>query len=134
MVGGLAPPTQAEEEEQAQQTQQSVIFVLEGAQLETAQVGKVRSPPIYLAEILAVMPGMFMWPVVAWRRECKQNLMLAMLTCLSQTYQLLNCDDHATFLSKHKKDPALYRPDIAHQVSTVSEHWHLCCAQLQCYA
>lgn len=32
-----------------------------------------------------------------------------------QGYQLLNCDDHATFLRKHNKDPALYRPDIAHQ-------------------
>ena len=28
---------------------------------------------------------------------------------------LLNCDDHATFLRKHDKDPAQYRPDIAHQ-------------------
>jgi hypothetical protein len=33
-----------------------------------------------------------------------------------QTYQLLNCDDHANYLLKHKKDPALYRPDITHQV------------------
>jgi rRNA pseudouridine-1189 N-methylase Emg1 (Nep1/Mra1 family) len=32
-----------------------------------------------------------------------------------QSYQLLNCDDHANYLMKHKKDPALYRPDIAHQ-------------------
>jgi len=35
--------------------------------------------------------------------------------CAAQGYQLLNCDDHATFLRKHGKDPALYRPDIAHQ-------------------
>jgi rRNA small subunit pseudouridine methyltransferase Nep1 len=28
---------------------------------------------------------------------------------------LLNSDDHANFLRKHKKDPALYRPDILHQ-------------------
>lgn len=33
-----------------------------------------------------------------------------------QSYQLLNCDDHASYLMKHKKDPALYRPDICHQV------------------
>lgn len=33
-----------------------------------------------------------------------------------QNYQLLNCDDHANFLRKHKRDPALYRPDILHQV------------------
>lgn len=30
-------------------------------------------------------------------------------------YQLLNCDDHAGFLRRHGKDPALYRPDICHQ-------------------
>ncbi|CAK9228291.1 unnamed protein product [Sphagnum troendelagicum] len=32
-----------------------------------------------------------------------------------QNYQLLNCEDHATFLKKHKRDPALYHPDILHQ-------------------
>nr|WCZ58553.1 ribosomal RNA small subunit methyltransferase NEP1 [Andalucia godoyi] len=30
-------------------------------------------------------------------------------------YQLLNSEDHKTFLSKNKKDPAEYRPDITHQ-------------------
>ncbi|KAK9798217.1 hypothetical protein WJX73_007869 [Symbiochloris irregularis] len=30
-------------------------------------------------------------------------------------YQLLNCDDHASFLKRHGKDPANYRPDICHQ-------------------
>ena len=28
---------------------------------------------------------------------------------------LLNCDDHAGFLRRHDKDPALWRPDICHQ-------------------
>lgn len=32
-----------------------------------------------------------------------------------QGYVLLNCDDHANFLRKHGRDPALYRPDILHQ-------------------
>ncbi len=32
-----------------------------------------------------------------------------------QGYQLLNCDDHASFLRRHGKDPAQYRPDICHQ-------------------
>ena len=36
---------------------------------------------------------------------------------VGKTMQLLNCDDHATFLRKHRKDPADYRPDICHQVS-----------------
>lgn len=30
-------------------------------------------------------------------------------------YQLLNCDDHKSFLTRHGKDPAEYRPDICHQ-------------------
>eukprot|EP00245_Coleochaete_scutata_P016811 TRINITY_DN8004_c0_g1_i1.p1 TRINITY_DN8004_c0_g1~~TRINITY_DN8004_c0_g1_i1.p1 ORF type:complete len:257 (+),score=32.57 TRINITY_DN8004_c0_g1_i1:64-771(+) len=34
---------------------------------------------------------------------------------VGKSYQLLNCDDHANFLRKHKRDPALYRPDILHQ-------------------
>lgn len=36
---------------------------------------------------------------------------------VGKTLQLLNCDDHANFLKKHRKDPADYRPDICHQVS-----------------
>lgn len=35
--------------------------------------------------------------------------------CCVQKDTLLNCDDHRTFLLRHKKDPALYRPDICHQ-------------------
>ena len=34
---------------------------------------------------------------------------------VGKTMQLLNCDDHANFLRKHRKDPADYRPDICHQ-------------------
>ena len=34
---------------------------------------------------------------------------------VGKTYQLLNADDHATFLRRHKKDPSDYRPDIVHQ-------------------
>lgn len=43
------------------------------------------------------------------------HLLWALLLHL-QTYQLLNCDDHGTYLRKHNKDPNLYRPDICHQV------------------
>ena len=31
-------------------------------------------------------------------------------------FQLLNCDDHVGIMRKHNKDPAKFRPDIAHQV------------------
>lgn len=41
MVGGLAPPPAEEEERREIEAQQQVIFVLESAQLEVAQVGKV---------------------------------------------------------------------------------------------
>jgi len=41
---------------------------------------------------------------------------LVAVLCIMQSYQLLNCDDHANYLMKHKKDPALFRPDITHQV------------------
>jgi rRNA small subunit pseudouridine methyltransferase Nep1 len=41
MVGGLQPPSTEEEEAQAQAAGQGVIFVLENAQLEAAQIGKV---------------------------------------------------------------------------------------------
>lgn len=35
---------------------------------------------------------------------------------VGKNYELLNCDDHANFLRRHGKDPALHRPDICHQV------------------
>lgn len=41
MVGGLKPPSVQEEEDTATAKGQGVIFVLEEAQLEVAQVGKV---------------------------------------------------------------------------------------------
>uniref|UniRef100_A0A7C9ART0 Uncharacterized protein n=1 Tax=Opuntia streptacantha TaxID=393608 RepID=A0A7C9ART0_OPUST len=34
---------------------------------------------------------------------------------VGKTYQILNSEDHANFLRKHNKNPADYRPDIAHQ-------------------
>jgi len=34
---------------------------------------------------------------------------------VGKEHVLLNCDDHANFLRKHKKDPADSRPDILHQ-------------------
>lgn len=34
---------------------------------------------------------------------------------VGKTYQLLNSDDHANFLKRNNRNPADYRPDIAHQ-------------------
>ncbi|PIA63440.1 hypothetical protein AQUCO_00201051v1, partial [Aquilegia coerulea] len=34
---------------------------------------------------------------------------------VGKTYQLLNSDDHSSFLRKHNRNPGDYRPDIAHQ-------------------
>jgi rRNA small subunit pseudouridine methyltransferase Nep1 len=36
-----------------------------------------------------------------------------------KNYELLNCDDHAHILKKHKREAAECRPDIAHQVCTI---------------
>ncbi len=44
--------------------------------------------------------------------------------CFVQGYQLLNCDDHKSFLTRHGKDPAEYRPDICHQVEAYNIHLH----------
>ena len=78
ITGGIEVPEEEEEARRQAQgpaaaRQSGVIFVLEGANLEVAKVGK--------------------------------------------SYELLNCDDHANFLRRHGKDPALHRPDICHQVS-----------------
>ncbi|KDD76821.1 EMG1/NEP1 methyltransferase [Helicosporidium sp. ATCC 50920] len=70
-MGGIDAPDAEEELRAAAAGRQSVIFVLEGATLEVAKVGK--------------------------------------------NYELLNCDDHVSFLKRHGKDPAAYRPDICHQ-------------------
>ena len=45
-------------------------------------------------------------------------------------YELLNCDDHAHILKKHKRDPAECRPDITHQVLNVIVLW--CGPRLPC--
>ncbi|KAL5723496.1 rRNA small subunit pseudouridine methyltransferase Nep1 [Ranunculus cassubicifolius] len=34
---------------------------------------------------------------------------------VGKSYQILTSDDHANFIRKNKRDPADYRPDIAHQ-------------------
>lgn len=75
MAPGIVPPREEDEAAAETSSQQSVTFVLEGATLETAKVGK--------------------------------------------GYELLNCDDHTSFLKRHGRDPAQYRPDIAHQVGSV---------------
>ena len=72
-IGGIEAPDIEQETAAVEAKKHAVYFVLEGANLEVAKVGK--------------------------------------------NYELLNCDDHASFLRRHGKDPASYRPDIAHQVS-----------------
>lgn len=49
MVGGLQPPSLEEEEAQTKAAGQGVIFVLDDAQLETAQIGKVPPQQHYYA-------------------------------------------------------------------------------------
>jgi len=53
--------------------------------------------------------------------EFKKGLIVVLENASLQTvkiggeYQLLNCDDHATFMKKRKRDPSEMRPDITHQ-------------------
>ena len=47
MVGGLEPPPEAEEARAEAAQRQGVVFVLEGASLETGKVGKVCSQNVY---------------------------------------------------------------------------------------
>ena len=71
-AGGIEIVDVQEELAHAEAQKHAVYFVLQGANLEVAKVGK--------------------------------------------GYDLLNCDDHNSFLRRNGKDPAQYRPDIAHQV------------------
>lgn len=152
MVGGLAPPPVEEEQQKELQAQHQVIFVLESAQLETAQVGKVGNEPTEASQLVIRLIISAVFQTAAHchmvtgisssgsSSPCSSEgssssssnaavgslpparALLHFLTalvavlCIMQSYQLLNCDDHANYLMKHKKDPALFRPDITHQV------------------
>ena len=82
-----------------------VYFVLERATLETAKVGKARAfARCRLYEKRLTLPS-------------------AARGCSPQEYHILNCDDHSSFLRKHKRDPAEYRPDILHQARGARRGW-----------
>ena len=61
-------------------------------------------------------------PIAAASLPSKKPALIVVLerACLEtgkvgKEHVLLNCDDHANFLRKHKRDPADARPDILHQ-------------------
>lgn len=69
-----------------------LIVILENCPLETAQVG---------------------------------NLLLVRFSCffifkIGKEYDILRSDKHISFIKKHNKDPADFRPDILHQVCPAS--------------
>ena len=108
MPGGLEPPSIEEEQKAAENSSRRVVFVLEQVNLEVAKVGKVSSTKLH----------------VVYETSSESTRCELLYSCLvpevrvvqmSQGYQLLNCDDHASFLRRHGKDPAQYRPDICHQ-------------------
>ena len=137
----MSAPEEASDEEDAAPVAQppassadeGVIFVLESASLEVAKVGKVSSTG-------QLQPQRWATKLAGWRAaqrttccghvrklvpgtglaaHCKaltSTPARAPTFWLLQGYQLLNCDDHAGFLRRHGKDPALHRPDICHQV------------------
>ena len=143
--GGLRPPPAEVEAEEAAAAGRGAIFVLEGACLETAKVGKVRERGggnrcqgrwrsgtgwrvggrgwRAGARRAAALPPPPLSPACGGQRR-RPFFFSSSSTSLSpplasppppQNYTLLNCDDHATFLRKHNRDPAASRPDIAHQ-------------------
>lgn len=117
MVGGLAPPAAEEEQRREAEAGQGVVFVLEGAQLEVAQVGKARGLATFAAAPRAAARTPPQRCGGPRRRPVPVSTpCLPVAPKLAQSYQLLNCDDHATYLKKHKRDPSLHRPDITHQV------------------
>jgi rRNA pseudouridine-1189 N-methylase Emg1 (Nep1/Mra1 family) len=42
-------------------------------------------------------------------------LISIILLQIGSSFELLNCDDHASILRKNKREPGSSRPDIAHQ-------------------
>lgn len=135
MVGGLRPPPADAEAAAAADAARGVVFVLEGASLETAKVGKVggRGGGVCVCVCVVSEEGREdgrracaspprpkkkprRRPPHAPARHPRPLTPLLPPPCLPfQSYVLLNCDDHATFLRKHSRDPASLRPDIAHQ-------------------
>lgn len=112
VAGGLQPPSELEEKAKEAAKHQGVIFVLENASLETAKVGKVALLPPS-----AVSQRGFSHHACHPAKGCHRlpSSCHPLLLLYAQAFVLLNCDDHASFLRRHDKDPALYRPDICHQ-------------------
>jgi len=116
MAGGLE--TGWEEPSAASTSGEGVIFVLESAQLEVAKV-RGRTSFASSAEGILVHSTHHSFrcgPLSADHWSTMSNSFLAFQHAqVGKNYELLNCDDHANFLRRHGKDPALYRPDICHQ-------------------
>ena len=125
-LGFSLSPIMEKEAQPEPEDEGGIWFVLEKASLEVAKVGKVNEQKkkitflsFFSAEIdMAFVLESFFFCFLAYPlMYCKLiNPLLLFLFLLFQNYQLLNCDDHSNFLRKHKKDPALFRPDIVHQV------------------
>jgi len=61
------------------------------------------------------------WPVLINLQSC---LPLRLLYQVGQKYELLNCDKHKALAKKLKKDIAMCRPDIVHQVlCAIFSYW-----------
>ena len=66
-------------------------------------------PPASLSQPAQPKPAKSPKLIVILERACLET------GKVGKEHVLLNCDDHATFLRKHKRDPADLRPDILHQ-------------------
>ena len=79
MVGGLEPPPEAEEARAEAAQRQGVVFVLEGASLETAKVGKVCPPRVlFFAEFVKTL-CVTAWCVSAARQTALSRAVVSLL-------------------------------------------------------
>lgn len=70
------------------------------------------------AEAVNILSGI---PVVSAEQSKKPSVIFILerasleIAKIGKSYQLLNSDEHANFLKRNNRNPAEYRPDIAHQ-------------------
>ncbi|KAF5191716.1 Ribosomal rna small subunit methyltransferase nep1 [Thalictrum thalictroides] len=71
-----------------------------------------------IQEVLHELPGI---PIIRSNNPTKSGIIFIferaslVPALVGKTYQILNPDDHANFLRRHKKNPYDYRPEIIHQ-------------------
>nr|GLL36666.1 ribosomal RNA small subunit methyltransferase NEP1 [Ipomoea trifida] len=88
---------------------------------ETSKKAKTESTAADEEEAEKVVDLLAGIPVVSAEQSKKPGIIFILerasleIAKIGKTYQLLNSDEHANFLKRNNRNPAEYRPDIAHQ-------------------